>query len=146
MNSVKLCFTNQVLWFGTAKSYIFPKFSFFLFFPLPFPSPSPNPLISPQLNYIQAWNIQKSKDTNRKDPWICLSISRDRTGNTFKSLRSIVEKMSQLRVKMGLIYTYKIISIYLVKSTLCINKAKAEMSHSTPEKIEQYWNQGQVGQ
>ena len=36
---------NHVLWFGTTKSYIFPKFSFFLFFPLPFPSPSSDPLI-----------------------------------------------------------------------------------------------------
>ena len=45
-----MCFTNQFLWFGTVKSYIFPKFSFFLFFY--FPSPSPNPL---KLNYIQAW-------------------------------------------------------------------------------------------
>ena len=31
-----MCFTNQVLLFGTAKSYIFPKFSFFLFFPFDF--------------------------------------------------------------------------------------------------------------
>ena len=32
LNSVKLCFTNHFLWFGTVKSFIFPKFSFFLFF------------------------------------------------------------------------------------------------------------------
>ena len=46
-----MCFTNQYLWFGTAKSYIFPKFSFFLFSPLWFSFPSPNPL---KLNNIQA--------------------------------------------------------------------------------------------
>ena len=32
LNSVKLCFNNQFLWFGIVKSYIFPKFPFFLLF------------------------------------------------------------------------------------------------------------------
>ena len=44
---VKLCFSNQFLWFGTAKSFTFSKFSFYFSgFPLIFPSPSPNPLIN----------------------------------------------------------------------------------------------------
>ena len=49
LNSVKLCFTNWVLWFGTVKSYIFPKFPFFLFF-LPvisFPISRPFDFFSP---------------------------------------------------------------------------------------------------
>ena len=66
LNSVKLCFANHVLWFGTAKSYIFPKFSFFLFFPPSFPFPISKPFDLPpprreggKLNYIQAWIYQE---------------------------------------------------------------------------------------
>ena len=43
LNSVKLCLFNQSWWFGTAKSYIFPKFSFFLCFPPFFPFPISKP-------------------------------------------------------------------------------------------------------
>ena len=55
-SSVKLSFTNCVLWFGTVKSYIFPKFPFFfLFSPLiSFPISRPWIIYRPG-SFISIW-------------------------------------------------------------------------------------------
>ena len=71
--------------------------------------------------------------------WCCISVwcflgyamSRDRTRNTSKSLRSIIyrRKTSNLRVK--------IISVYIVNISLYVNTGRN--MQNTPETIEQYW-------